>query len=93
MGLRTTLFEKLYVDAGYYLSFYRDFLGYKIAAGDVTQAQLGIKFAKKISRSRDVSSIYFEVINCALWKIRARSSVQSCELLEMGLSFEVVRHD
>jgi iron complex outermembrane receptor protein len=29
-GFRTTLFEKLYVDAGYYYSIYDDFLGFKI---------------------------------------------------------------
>jgi iron complex outermembrane recepter protein len=29
-GYRTTLFNKLYVDAGYYFSFYKDFLGYNI---------------------------------------------------------------
>lgn len=29
-GYRTTLFNKLYVDAGYYYSTYRDFLGYNI---------------------------------------------------------------
>jgi outer membrane receptor protein involved in Fe transport len=29
-GIRTTLFEKLYVDAGYYFSFYDDFIGYNI---------------------------------------------------------------
>lgn len=30
LGYRTTLFEKLYVDAGYYFNFYRDFIGYNI---------------------------------------------------------------
>lgn len=30
LGIRTTLFEKLYVDAGYYYSFYNDFIGYNI---------------------------------------------------------------
>lgn len=30
LGYRTTLFKKLYVDAGYYYSIYDDFLGYKI---------------------------------------------------------------
>jgi outer membrane receptor protein involved in Fe transport len=29
-GARTTLFEKLYVDAGYYYSFYKNFIGYEI---------------------------------------------------------------
>ena len=29
-GVRTTLFEKLYVDASYYYSFYNDFIGYQI---------------------------------------------------------------
>jgi outer membrane receptor protein involved in Fe transport len=30
LGFRTTLFEKLFLDAGYYFSQYRDFLGFKI---------------------------------------------------------------
>ncbi|MEO5905166.1 MAG: TonB-dependent receptor, partial [Saprospiraceae bacterium] len=30
VGYRTTLFEKLWVDAGYYYSWYKDFIGYKI---------------------------------------------------------------
>ncbi len=30
LGYRTTLFEKLYIDAGYYYSFYNDFIGYNI---------------------------------------------------------------
>ncbi len=30
LGYRTTLFKKLYIDAGYYYSIYDDFLGYKI---------------------------------------------------------------
>jgi outer membrane receptor protein involved in Fe transport len=29
-GLRTTLFDKVYVDAGYYYTFYDDFIGYNI---------------------------------------------------------------
>ncbi|MEE9439855.1 MAG: TonB-dependent receptor [Saprospiraceae bacterium] len=32
IGVRTTLFEKLYVDAGYYYSIYDDFIGYQIGA-------------------------------------------------------------
>ncbi len=30
LGARTTLFDKVYVDAGYYYSIYKDFLGYQI---------------------------------------------------------------
>ncbi len=30
VGYRTTLFENLWVDAGYYYSWYKDFIGYKI---------------------------------------------------------------
>jgi len=30
VGFRTTLFDKLYVDAGYYYSFYDDFIGYQL---------------------------------------------------------------
>ncbi|MEM1322072.1 MAG: TonB-dependent receptor [Bacteroidota bacterium] len=29
-GIRTTLFDKLYLDAGYYFSFYRDFIGFQL---------------------------------------------------------------
>ena len=30
LGYRATLWNKVYIDAGYYYSFYRDFIGYKI---------------------------------------------------------------
>ena len=30
LGYRTTLFDRIYVDAGYYYSFYNDFIGYNI---------------------------------------------------------------
>jgi len=30
LGYRTTLFQRLYIDAGGYLSFYKDFIGYQI---------------------------------------------------------------
>jgi outer membrane receptor protein involved in Fe transport len=30
LGYRATLWNKIYIDAGYYYSFYRDFIGYKI---------------------------------------------------------------
>ncbi len=32
VGFRTTVFEKLYIDAGYYFSIYDNFLGFKIGA-------------------------------------------------------------
>jgi iron complex outermembrane recepter protein len=32
IGYRATLFDKIWVDAGYYFSFYDDFIGYKIGA-------------------------------------------------------------
>ncbi len=32
IGYRATLFDKIWVDAGYYYSFYDDFIGYKFAA-------------------------------------------------------------
>ena len=31
-GVRTTLFDRLYVDAGYYYSFYDNFIGFRIGA-------------------------------------------------------------
>jgi iron complex outermembrane recepter protein len=30
VGYRTTLFDQLYIDAGYYFNFYRDFIGYNL---------------------------------------------------------------
>jgi outer membrane receptor protein involved in Fe transport len=30
LGYRATLWNKIYIDAGYYYSFYRDFIGYKV---------------------------------------------------------------
>ncbi len=36
IGYRTTLFDKLYIDANYYYSKYTDFIGYKIGAKYVT---------------------------------------------------------
>jgi iron complex outermembrane receptor protein len=32
IGYRTTVFDNLYIDAGYYLNIYKDFIGYKIGA-------------------------------------------------------------
>tara|TARA_B100001250_G_scaffold275655_1_gene238139 strand:- start:9038 stop:11875 length:2838 start_codon:yes stop_codon:yes gene_type:complete len=32
IGYRTTLFNKLYIDANYYYSYYTDFIGYKVGA-------------------------------------------------------------
>ena len=36
IGYRTTLFDKLYIDANYYYSKYNDFIGYKIGAKYIT---------------------------------------------------------
>ena len=36
LGFRTTLWEKLYVDASYYFSTYKDFIGYQIGASYTT---------------------------------------------------------
>lgn len=40
IGYRTTLFDRLYVDAGYYYSFYNDFIGYNIGV-DTEFSQIG----------------------------------------------------
>lgn len=32
LGARTTLFDRLYLDAGYYFSFYKNFIGYQLGA-------------------------------------------------------------
>lgn len=42
-GVRTTLFEKLYVDAGYYYSFYNNFIGFLIGV-DFEPAAVGTGF-------------------------------------------------
>lgn len=44
-GYRTTLFEKLYVDAGYYFSTYNNFIGYNLGA-DVELTDDGRSFRK-----------------------------------------------
>ncbi|MDF1698186.1 MAG: carboxypeptidase-like regulatory domain-containing protein [Saprospiraceae bacterium] len=41
VGARTTLFEKLYVDAGYYYSIYDNFIGFKIGVEADINAALG----------------------------------------------------
>lgn len=46
LGFRTTLFEKLYVDAGYYYSIYDNFLGFKIGVDleyDISSGPLTIQ--------------------------------------------------
>lgn len=42
LGYRTTLFDRLYVDAGYYFSFYNDFLGYNIGIDATFDQQTGL---------------------------------------------------
>jgi len=42
LGYRTTLFDRLYVDAGYYFSIYNDFLGYNIGIDAVFDQQTGL---------------------------------------------------
>ena len=44
-GMRTTLFSKLYVDAGYYYSFYNNFIGYLIGV-DFVPSSVGTTFDK-----------------------------------------------
>lgn len=48
-GYRTILFDKLYADAGYYYSWYRDFIGYQIGI-DATFGPLGIPITQKVFR-------------------------------------------
>jgi len=48
-GYRTTLFEKLYVDAGYYFSTYNNFLGFNIGA-DVTLDNIGFPSQLEVFR-------------------------------------------
>lgn len=42
IGYRTTLFEKIYVDAGYYFNIYNDFLGFNIGIDATFDQQTGI---------------------------------------------------
>ncbi len=47
LGYRTTLFEKLYLDASYYYSFYTNFIGYKVGVDiDLDTAINRITFAQ-----------------------------------------------
>ncbi len=49
IGYRTTLFNKLYVDAGYYYSVYNDFLGFKIGV-DAEFGQGGLPLRTNVYR-------------------------------------------
>ncbi len=49
VGYRTTLFSKLYLDAGYYFNIYNDFIGYMIGA-DTDIDPLGFPLNTKIYR-------------------------------------------
>jgi outer membrane receptor protein involved in Fe transport len=50
VGYRTTLFEKLYVDAGYYYSFYNDFIGYNIGIYSEFDQQTGFPRNTRVYR-------------------------------------------
>lgn len=49
VGYRTTLFEKLYLDAGYYYNIYHDFIGYRIGV-DATFDPLGFPTSADVYR-------------------------------------------
>jgi iron complex outermembrane recepter protein len=44
LGYRTTLFQKMYMDLGYYYNFYTDFIGYNIGATFDLDPFLGINY-------------------------------------------------
>ncbi|MBL7829070.1 MAG: carboxypeptidase-like regulatory domain-containing protein [Saprospiraceae bacterium] len=50
VGYRTTLFEKVYVDAGYYYSFYNDFIGYNIGIYSDFDSQTGFPINTRVYR-------------------------------------------
>lgn len=50
LGYRTTLFNSLYVDAGYYYSVYDDFLGYNIGADVALDASTGFPTRVRVFR-------------------------------------------
>ena len=59
VGFRTTLFDKLYVDAGYYYSFYDDFIGF----------QLGVDLEYETLTGRPTSLQAFRVASNAQDKV------------------------
>jgi len=50
IGYRTTLFEKIFVDASYYFSIYDDFLGYNIGVESKFDATTGFPTGVKVYR-------------------------------------------
>jgi iron complex outermembrane recepter protein len=50
VGYRTTLFDKIYMDAGYYFSFYNDFIGYNIGIDSDFDQQTGFPRNTKVYR-------------------------------------------
>ncbi|MBK8194782.1 MAG: TonB-dependent receptor [Lewinellaceae bacterium] len=50
VGLRTTLFNSIYVDAGYYYSFYNDFIGYNIGVYSDFDAQTSLPTNTRVYR-------------------------------------------
>ena len=50
VGYRTTLFDRLYVDAGYYFNVYDDFLGYNIGADVSIDPQTGRPVGAQVFR-------------------------------------------
>jgi outer membrane receptor protein involved in Fe transport len=50
VGYRTTLFGKVYVDAGYYYSFYNDFIGYNIGIDSDFDPQTGFPLNTRVYR-------------------------------------------
>lgn len=49
-GYRTTLFDRLYVDAGYYFSIYNDFIGYNIGIDSDFDPQTGFPINTRVYR-------------------------------------------
>ncbi len=52
IGYRTTLFDKMYIDAGYYYSIYDDFLGYKIGVSAKWQLHDPLSRPKEVQAYR-----------------------------------------
>ncbi len=50
VGYRTTLFEKLYIDAGYYFNIYNDFIGYMIGVAAEFDPLIGLPTSTQVYR-------------------------------------------
>ena len=67
LGFRTTLWEKLYIDASYYYSIYRDFIGYQIGASYTTAGSTRVATEEDVeygwaTNAGDTIDNYFDIL-------------------------------